>query len=426
MTRWIDADAVAGELKPGMTVFVAGATAEPREILEALARQGKQCAGVRFVSIPIPGLNRFDYAAFHPEVRSMAFFSTAENRDSIAAGRVDFVPLQYRAIFDYLEHDLEIDAAILQLPPAGDDGMVGLGVTTDFAPAVFDKARLVIGEINSRQPAPRDAPKIPFDRLDFAVACERPVPTLPASRINDAVRAIGRHAADMIRDGDCIQIGIGTIPGATLDALAERNDLGIHSGMIADGVMELANAGNITGRAKSVDTGTIVTGVALGCEALLEWSATAPNLAFRPVNYTHDVGVIRQLDNFVSINSALEVDLFGQVNAEMLNGRQTSATGGLVDMMRGAALSKGGRSIIALASTAGGSTVSRIVGALSSRNAVTASRTDIDFVVTEHGARRIRHLSVEARAEALIEIAAPEFRDALRDDWRARGRPPAQ
>jgi 4-hydroxybutyrate CoA-transferase len=282
---------------------------------------------------------------------------------------------------------------------------------------VLGKARLVIGEINQRQPAPTDSPRIPLARLDYAIACDRPVPALASAAIGDAARLIGRHVSELIEDGDCIQIGIGAIPDAVMDCLSGKNDLGIHSGMISDRVMALVQAGNITGSRKSLDAGRIVSGVTLGSQRLIEWAGETPQLSVRPVGYTHDSGVIRRIDNFVSINSALEVDLFGQVNADMLGGRQFSGTGGAVDMMRGAALSRGGRSVIALGATADGGKVSRIVAALAPHTATTALRTDIDYVVTEYGARRIRHLPVMARAMALIEIAHPDFRARLRDQW---------
>ena len=418
MTSWIEADEVAERLKPGMTVFVAGTSAEPRATLDALSRHADRCAGVRFVSVSIPGINGVDFSAYHAETQSTAFFATRENRDSIASGRVDFVPLQYRAIFDYLEHDMPVDVVLLQLPEVKDTGVMSLGVSVDFVPAVLDKAGLVIGEVNTRQPAPADSPTWPLARLDLAVACDLPVPVFPTAKIGSAAKEIASHVAELIQDGDCIQIGIGAIPNAVLGALADKNDLGIQSGMITDGVMALAEAGNITGRYKNVDEGKIVTGSTLGSEVLIEWAGSRPELRFRPVSHTHDVSVIRQIDNFVSINSAMEVDLFGQVNADMLAGRQTGATGGSVDMIRGAALSRGGRSVIALNATAANGEVSRIVAGLARHTATTALRTDIDFVVTEFGARRIRFLSSSARAEALIEIAAPKFRDQLRDDWK--------
>jgi len=419
MTRWIEADDVAGLLKPGMTVFIAGATAEPREILQSLARPGDGCAGLRFVSVPVPGMNGGNFSALHPDAKATTFFATPENRDAVARGQIDFVPLQYRAIYDYLEHGLDIDAAILQLPPAGDGDAVSLGVGTDFAPAVLAKAGIIIGEVNDQQPAPANAPELPLSRLDYAIECDRPVPTYPSAKLDDAARAIGGHAAELISDGDCLQIGMGAIPDAILAALGDKNDLGFQSGMIAAGVRALAEAGNMTGRMKAIDAGKIVTGATLGDRDLIDWAGRAPELAFRPVSHTHDVSVIRQIDNFVSINSALEVDLFGQVNAEMLGGRQISGTGGFVDMMRGAALSRGGRSIVALNATANGGKISRIVASLSPGNATTALRTDVDYIVTEYGSRCIRHLPLKARTEALIEIAAPQFRDQLRDDGRA-------
>lgn len=418
MTRWIDADQVAEKLAPGMTVFVAGATAEPGDCLDALAKVGVRCAGVRFVSVPVPGMNGVDFSAFHPKTRSTTFFATPQNRESMAAGRVDYLPLQYRAIYDYLERDLDIDLVITQLPPPDKDGMISHGVSADFLPAVLAKAKQVIGEINVAQPSPADSLKMPEARLDFAVKTNRPVLSFPVTEINDAARAIGQRVAGLVPDGACIQIGIGAIPTATLAALGDKNDLGFHSGMITDGVRTLIEAGTMSGKAKTIDQGRAVIGATLGTPELIEWVGVSKQITLRPVSYTHDPGVLRQIDNFVSINSALEVDLFGQVNADMLGGRQVSGTGGSVDMMRGAALSSGGRSIIALNATASGGTVSRIVPALAPNIAATALRSDIDYVVTEFGARHIKHLPVQARAEALIELAAPEFRDGLRDAWK--------
>ncbi|MCH7820914.1 MAG: acetyl-CoA hydrolase/transferase family protein [Proteobacteria bacterium] len=417
MTTWIDADKVAEYLQPGMTVFVAGATAEPGLLLDALRNNPACCAGIRFVSVSVPGINKVDFAAFHEDCRSTAFFATPDNRDAIAAGRVDFVPLQYRSIFDYLAGEISFDLVLAQLPAPDNNGRFSLGVCADFLPAVLDNAKLLIGEINRQQPRAADSPTWPLSRLDVAVECDRPVATVTEASIDQAAIDIGRHVAELIRDGDCLQIGIGGVPNAILAALNDRNDLGIHSGLVSDGVMALASTGNINGKNKSVDTGRIVTGTTLGSSQLIDWAGNNAKLSFRPVSYTHDVGVIRQLDNFVSINSALEVDLFGQVNADMLHGRQQSGTGGSIDMMRAAALSRGGRSIIALKATAAGGSRSRIVATLSHDTAATILRTDVDYVVTEYGTRRIRHLSTIARADALAEIAAPQYRDSVRDDW---------
>jgi len=419
MTSWINAAEVASLLKPGMRVFVAGATAEPRTILHALGQKADACAGVQFISVPVPGVNAGDFTGFGQQASATVFFATAENRDSIKTGKIDFLPLQYRAIYDYLAHEANIDTVIVQLPPEHKNGVYSHGISSDFLSAVVPKAKRVIAEINSLQPSPRDAPELPSSRLDYAVQCESPVPTLPAAEITAESAVIGRHVADLVADGDCIQIGIGAIPSATLAALGDKNDLGFHSGMIANGVKDLAIAGNITGACKQLETGKIVTGATLGDESLIAWAGEAPAICFRPVNYTHDCSVVARLDNFVSINSALQVDLFGQINADVLQGRQVSGTGGSVDMMRAATSSRGGRSIVAFSATAAGGTVSRIVTALAPHTAATVLRTDIDYVVTEYGVRRVRFLPLRARAEALIEIAAPQFRDQLRDEWRS-------
>ena len=418
MTNCIEPQEIAGHLKPGMTVFIGSCTAEPAETLDVLRGGSDCCAGVRFVCVTVPGINKIDFSTLHPEAKSTAFFALPENRENIASGRIDFLPMQYRAIYTYLERDVDIDMAIVQLPEPDVDGTMSLGVTVDFLPAVLDKAKIIVGEINDQQPAPKGSPTMRLDQLDLVVKCSRAVTTVPAPHMNGTVLAIAGHVADLINDGDCLQTGIGAIPSAALAALFDKNDLGFHSGMLADGAMALIKAGNANGAAKNIDKGQAVFGATLGSAELIEWAGQAENLLFRPVTYTHDTDVVRRNDNFVSINSALQVDLFGQVNADMLDGAQISGTGGSVDLMRSAALSKGGRSILALNATAAKGSLSRIIPALPANTAATALRTDIDYVVTEYGAKRIRHLPFPARAEALIELAAPEFRDGLKEAWR--------
>ena len=215
----------------------------------------------------------------------------------------------------------------------------------------------------------------------------------------------------LISDGYSLQTGIGAIPAAILSQLNDKNDLGMHGGLIDDGGMQLIENGNLTGARKALDTHKHVTGMALGSAELMTWLAGRHDVVFRGANHTHEVSAIRQLDGFVSVNSAVEVDVFGQVNAEMAGGRQISGTGGSVDFMRAAKASKGGRSIVAMNATARGGTVSRIVPKV---EMVTALRTDVDTVVTEYGVAQVKDLPNQARAEALINIAAPQFRDELR------------
>jgi 4-hydroxybutyrate CoA-transferase len=229
--------------------------------------------------------------------------------------------------------------------------------------------------------------------------------------IDDAARSIGALVADLVNDGDCLQTGIGAIPAAILSELGSKSDLGLHGGLLDAGGRRLIEAGNVNGMRKAIDQGQHITGMALGDDALFDWLADQSAVIFCGADHTHEVSAIAQLQNFVSINSAVEVDLFGQVNAEYAGGRQISGTGGSVDFMRAAKASKGGRSIVAMNATARGGTVSRIVPRV---DMVTALRTDVDIVVTEFGVAQLQNLPNRQRAAALIDIAAPQFRDELR------------
>ncbi len=413
-------DDVAALLEPGMTVFVAGGANEPATVLDALRRRPGASAGVTWIQSIVPALNRFDFCSLHDEARAIAFFITPETRASYRAGRIDFVPCQLRAVADLLGEGLDLDLAILSVSaprdgtPAKDAADFGAGLNCDFVDVVVDRARRVIAEVNSALPDPPDGPRIAARDIDCAVPVRRPPDAFPLPEPDETARAIARNVAGLVRDGDTIQTGIGSIPYAVLGALGEKNDLGLHSGILDDGVMELVERGVITGARKAIDHGRHVTAYAMGTPDLYGWLGERADVRFRPVNYTHGAGTLARIDHFVSINSALEIDLGGQVNAEMIRGTQVTGTGGSVDFMRGAAGSRGGRSIVALGATAARGKVSRIVPRLGDGNAPTALRTDVDYVVTEHGVADLRFRSERARAAALAEVAAPEFRDELR------------
>jgi 4-hydroxybutyrate CoA-transferase len=281
----------------------------------------------------------------------------------------------------------------------------------DFHDSVLAQGPSVIAQLNPTLVAPAGSPLINPALIDAMFESDESAPALAPANIDEAAQAIGGLVAGLIRDGDCLQTGIGAIPAAILSQLSDKNDLGMHGGLIDDGGMQLIENGNLTGARKALDTHKHVTGMALGSAELMSWLAGRRDVVFRGANHTHEVSAIRQLDGFVSVNSAVEVDLFGQVNAEMAGGRQISGTGGSVDFMRAAKASKGGRSIVAMNATARGGSVSRIVPKV---EMVTALRTDVDTVVTEYGVAQIKDLPNQARAEALINIAAPQFRDELR------------
>jgi 4-hydroxybutyrate CoA-transferase len=394
-------------IRSGERVWVAGSSNEPSALLAAIAAEGLP-PGVTFVQFPLSGYNTTDFTSLGADTRLETFFMTPELKGADPE-RVEFVPMRMREVYEHLRRG--IDVALVQA--ARDrDGVLRLGPNVDFAAAALASARRVGVELNTSFTAAAGAPALDESRIDVLVESRRPLFELPAPVVDEAAKRIGALTASVIRDGDCLQTGIGGIPAAILAELSDRNDLGMHGGLIDDGGMRLIERGNVTGARKQRDKGVHVTGMALGSARLIDWLADTPAVRFEPASYTHEIAVIRELDNFVSINSAVEVDLFGQVNAEFAGGRQISGTGGSVDFMRAAAASRGGRSIIAMNATARRGTVSRIVPRV---ELVTALRTDVDIVVTEFGIARLKGVSVRERAQRLTAVAAPEFRDALLD-----------
>ena len=394
-------------LKPGQRIYVAGSSNEPTGLLQELAASDLP-ENLEFMQFPLPGLNQTDFTQFSATASATTFFmSSALARGDTA--RVNYLPMQMRATYDYL--GANVDVYLLQV--AYDHaGKLRVGPNVDFHESVLAQNPTVIAQLNRRLVAPAGSLLMNPAQIDVLIENDVSAPAPVPATIDDAAQEIGRLVAQLIRDGDCLQTGIGAIPAAILNQLTDKNDLGMHGGLIDEGGMRLIQQGILNGARKAIDNGRHIAGMALGSDDLMQWLASERNVVFRGANHTHEVNVIRQLDGFVSVNSAVEVDLFGQVNAEMAGGRQISGTGGSVDFMRAAKASKGGRSIVAMNATARGGSVSRIVPKV---EMVTALRTDVDTVVTEYGVAQIKNLTNRARAEALINIAAPQFRDELRD-----------
>ena len=398
---------VTNKLRSGQRIYVAGSSNEPTGLLCDLAAS-ELPENLEFIQFPLPGLNQTDFTQFNDTASVTTFFMSSALAKGEAA-RVNYLPMQMRATYDYLATN--VDVYLLQVAH-DQEGQLRVGPNVDFHESVLAQNPTVIAQLNPSMVAPAGSPLMNPALIDVLIANDVSAPALAPANIDDAAQEIGRLVAGLIRDGDCLQTGIGAIPAAILNQLTDKNDLGMHGGLIDDGGMRLIQQGNLTGAQKTIDTGKHITGMALGSDELMQWLATERDVVFRGANHTHEVSAIRQLDGFVSVNSAVEVDLFGQVNAEMAGGRQISGTGGSVDFMRAAKASKGGRSIVAMNATARGGSVSRIVPKV---EMVTALRTDVDTVVTEHGVAQIKDLPNRARAEALIQIAAPQFRDKLRD-----------
>lgn len=411
MPATIPAETWPDLLRLGMTVYAPGCGGESAVLLQALAAKAECAAGVTFTGVWIPGVNRFDFAGLHETARSRLFFLAPEFRESFSAGRADYLPIPYSAIYKLLERTT-IDIALLQVSPPDANGECSLGLAADFTPAVMNRAKLRMAHVNPAMPRTAGAPTIDFAKLDYVVEVSSPLLTYDTGGTGAAFEAIGRNIASLIEDGDTLQFGLGQVQGAVLRALSHKRNLRIHSGMISDPVLGLLDAGAVVDK-----PGAITTGVALGSPALYERAASDRRFRFAPVSFTHDISTLRAIDNFVAINSTIELDLLSQGNAEMIGKKQMSGAGGLVDFLRGARLANNGRAIIALQSTAKGGTVSRIVPQLDKGASVSIARGDAEIVVTETGIADLRGLGIDARAEALIEIAAPNFRAELAARW---------
>jgi acyl-CoA hydrolase len=401
-------------LSPGMRVFVHAGASLPRDFTDALSAEPERARGVEFVGVFIPGVNTFDFAALAPDARMVTTFGGAFHRKSPARERIHVLPKGYMSFVRYLA-DQEFDLAILHLAPPGADGRCSFGINQDFIALAAPRAGKLAAFVNLAMPVIDGKPGPRLDDLALAIEVATPLPEYPAGAPSPEIAAIARHAASLINDGDTIQIGIGKVQSAIVRALHAHDDIGVHSGMIDDAIVELAEKGVITGRKKDFDTEKIITGMVFGTRETYEFCARPP-VKFRAADYTHAPKVLGTIRNFVAINSAVEIDLFGQTNAELVHGGLVSGSGGFHDFMIGARLSPNGRSIVALPATGGG--VSRIVARLCEPGIVTGLRSDADIFVTEHGAAQVRNLAQGARAEALIAIAAPEHRGALMDQWR--------
>jgi len=416
MPQSIPAARVPGLLRPGMRVFIQAGAGEPLLIQAALGNEPEASAGVEYVSALTPGVNEFDYAGLHPDARMEGFFVSPPQRASFAAGKLRFLPLNYSLIYDHLEASDPLDICFVQVAPPDAAGRCSLGVSADFAAAVWPKAKSIVAQVNPLMPSVADDPGIPWSRLAYVVEAEQPLIEQVVGEADPLTATLARNAATIIGDGDCLQIGIGKVQSAILAQLTDRRDLGFQSGLISDAVLDLIECGAVTGARKTFEQGRVVGGLYIGTKRLYDFMHKDDAVSLRAANLTHATPVMARIDNFVSINSSVEVDLFGQCNAEMVNNRQVSGTGGFADFVRGARLSRGGRSIVALPSTAG-TKASRIVAQLKAGTIVTGARSDVDYIVTEHGVASLRAKSVDERAQALIGIADPAFREELSKSW---------
>jgi len=358
-------------------------------------------------------------------------FVAASERPAVNDGRASYIPIYLSNIPKLFipGGPVPLDVALIQVSPPDKHGFCSMGPSVDFTRAAVDHARHVVALVNPHVPRVYGHGFVHISRLDYAVKWDRPIYAVPGEAPNETQQIIGRHVAELIEDGSTLQMGIGAIPDAALQALTDRRDLGIHTEMFSDGVIDLVERGVITGARKVRDRGKLVTCFVMGSQRLMDFLDNNPAVKLYPVTYTNDPHIIRQFDHFVSVNSALQVDLTGQVCAESIGTIQYSGVGGQMDFMRGAAMSPNGRPILALAATAkvprtGAEThphaltpvdglISKIVPVLMPGAAVTTTRAHVHYVVTEYGRAMLLGRSIAERARSLIAIAAPQFREQL-------------
>lgn len=405
--------ALVDGLKPGMTVFLGGLSGESLAFRDALRAAPEKAAGVRFVGVFFPGINEGAYASLHPQARQRAYFMLPEFRPDFLDGRVELLPLDYVGAWKDLAH-LQIDLAIVQTSVPDEHGRLSLGICQDFAPAVWSRARQRVAHINPAMPRTHGSVTLRLDDCDAVVDCAAELLTYPDDTPNAALEALADHVAGIVRDGDTVQLGIGKLVAAVFEALDDHRALRLHAGMATPAVLPLIERGVMSG------VGAVRVGVALGEVGFYARVARDDTFRFEPVCETHDVHRIAAIENFVAINAALEVDLFGQVNCDTLAGKLVAGVGGMPAFAAGARLSAGGRVVFALLSSAAKGAVSRIVPRLDARALVGAPRHVADLVVTEHGVADLRDASLDQRAERLIAIAAPEHRSELLASWAAQ------
>ena len=418
MTNWtrhaVSAHEAVARIKSGMRVFVHGAAATPTPLLEALVRS-ETLRDVTLYHLHTAGPAPFVEPEHRDRFFSVSVFAGAPVRRAIEDGAADFIPIFLSDIPSlFLTGKVPLDAALIQVSPPDAHGHCTLGTSVDAALAACHSAPLIVAEINEQMPRTLGNTLVPFSRIDAFVHTNRPLHEHSSRTASAVEEAIGEHIAALVEDGSTLQMGIGAIPDAALRRMGGKHDLGVHTEMFSDGIMDLVEAGAVTNRRKHVHRGRIVTSFVVGSERLYRFVDDNPLVEFHPCDRTNDTSLIRKNPNVVAINSALEIDLSGQVVADSIGFRIYSGIGGQMDFVRGAALSPGGKPIIALPSTAANGNASRIVPSVRPGAGVVTTRGHVHWVVTEYGAVNLFGLTLRQRAEALIGIAHPDVRPDLR------------
>lgn len=403
--------------KENVTFLNAHAAAVSTAINTAMAEAKDRFHNCRFTTVMSPLPTPFMEPDMEGHFSYSTIFVAPGSRKGMNEGRGDYVPLYYHEYPKYVRNELKPDVVVLHLSEPDEHGYCTFGVTVDFQRVAAETAKLVVAQINPNMPSVMGKASIHITQVDWFVEVNDEIPTIPRAQIGDVEKAIGANCAGLIHDGDCLQLGIGSIPEAVVMQLGDKRNLGIHSEMFSDGAAELMDSGIITNSCKNIDKGLSTTTFAMGTKELYKFVNKHKGMNFNEVDYTNHPRVISQLKNMVGINSALQVDILGQVAADTVGKFQHSGPGGQVDFVRGINMSENGINIIALPSTAKGGSVSRITLELPRYGGVTTNRFDVDYIITEYGVAKLWGKSNTERAEALISIAHPNFRESLKKEY---------
>lgn len=412
--KLVSAQEAIKAIKPGSTVFIGESCGEPQTLVEALIANREKLRGTRILDS-----RRFTgskYAPLNDYFEIISFQLAPDTYKAAHSGKIDFLPLKLSEMHRLFAPDgpLPVDVALVQVSLPDARGYCSFGVSVGYTLEAALKAKVVIAEANEYMPRTCGDNSLPVDKFDYVVQTSRPLVEYPAHEFGDQHMMVAQNVLRLIGDGSTLSLGIGSIPEAVLRSLKGKRNLGIHSGLITDEIITPMEEGIINNQQKTIDKDVTVSALAMGSQKLFQFLHENPRIEMRPYSYTHDIDTIRKLDNFILINSALEIDLTGQVNGESIGSVQFSGVGGQADFVRGAALSEGGKIIIALTSTASNGHVSRIVSQFKEGTTITTPRSDVQYIVTEYGIAQLWGKTISERAEALISIAHPDFRKELR------------
>lgn len=407
----LDAVSIIGS---GENIWCHSMAATPTVLLEALAQHAQSLCGVTMMQLHLEHAESIADPALEGHLRNRCFFAGKTTRNLINEGRADYVPMFLSEIPKLLRHgEQQVDTALVQVSTPDQHGNCSLGISVEATAAACDVAKRIIAHVNPNMPRTHGDSFINIRDIDYAFVAETPLITIARKDISDTERRIGEIIASRIKDGDCLQMGIGAIPNAALSFMKDRRDLGVHTEMFSDGVLDLIEAGVITNSNKKVARGRTVTGFTMGSDRLYRFVDDNPEVTFLDIEFVNNPVVIAKNPQVTAINSAIQIDLSGQVCADSMGHKIYSGVGGQVDFVLGANFSEHGKSIIALPSTAKKGALSRLVPALERGAGVVTTRALVDYVVTEYGIAELRGRSIAERARDLINISHPDFREEL-------------